>query len=136
MAYVSPELKAKLAPKIKEICKKYKVKCSIGVNHHSTLVVKIPSGPIDFIGNYNKVVGGRPGGFRLGGPATDYMDVNYHWFYEHFDGDAKSFLDELIQAMKGDDYFDDTDTMIDHFHCSHYLSIKIGAWNKPYVLTA
>jgi len=136
MAYVSPELKAKLAPKIKELCKKYKLKASISVQHHSTLVVKIPSGEIDFIGNYNKVVGERPGGFRTGSPAKDYMEVNHHWYQEHFDGVAKAFLSELIPAMKGDDFFDDTDTMTDYFHCSHYLSIKVGTWDKPYQLTA
>ena len=52
MAYVSQELKAKLAPKIKAICKKYGVKASLAVRHHSTLVLNVKSGKIDFINDY------------------------------------------------------------------------------------
>ena len=54
MAYVSQELKAKLAPKIKAICKKYGVKASLAVRHHSTLVLNIKSGKVDFITDYNE----------------------------------------------------------------------------------
>ena len=52
MAYVSQELKAKLAPTIKAICKKYGVKASIAVRNHSTLVLNIKQGRIDFIENF------------------------------------------------------------------------------------
>ena len=48
MAYVSQEKKAELAPKIKEVLKKYNMKGSIAVRHHSTLVVNIASGPLEF----------------------------------------------------------------------------------------
>ena len=54
MAYVSQELKAKLAPKIKAICKKYGVKASLAVRNHSVLCLNIKSGKIDFIGNFNE----------------------------------------------------------------------------------
>lgn len=53
MAYVSQELKAKLAPKIKEVLKKYKIKGSVSVRNHLALVVTIKESSIDFIGNYN-----------------------------------------------------------------------------------
>ena len=48
MAYVSKELKAALAPKIKAVLKKYNVKGSIAVHHHSSLVLNIKSGAVDF----------------------------------------------------------------------------------------
>ena len=72
MAYMSQEKKAEIAPAIKAICKKYGVKASVAVRHHSTLVLNIKSGKIDFIGNYNKTVDARPGGFRNGNPAENY----------------------------------------------------------------
>jgi hypothetical protein len=53
MAYVSQELKAQLAPGIKAICKKYGVKASIAVRNHTTLVLNIKQGPIDFFTGYN-----------------------------------------------------------------------------------
>lgn len=135
MAYVSPEDKAKLAPGIKQVCEKYGVKATIAVRHHSTLVVTIKSGRLDFIGNFNRVAGALPRAqhnpFQ---PARDHLGVNHFWCHEHFDGRCKEFMAELIKAMKGPDFFDDTDTMTDYFHCKHYLSISVGKYDKPYVL--
>ena len=47
MAYVSQDLKAKLAPTIKATCKKYGIKASIAVRNHMTLCLNIKSGEID-----------------------------------------------------------------------------------------
>ena len=54
MAYVSQAMKKELAPGIKAVLKKYRMKASISVNNHSTICVNIKSGPIDFIGEANK----------------------------------------------------------------------------------
>ena len=37
MAYMSQERKAEIAPVVKAICKKYGIKASLAVRHHSTL---------------------------------------------------------------------------------------------------
>lgn len=136
MAYVSPEDKAKLAPAIKKVCAKYGVKSTIAVQHRSTLVVTISSGSLDFIGNFNRVAGALPrhanNPFQ---PVKGHIGVNHHWCHEHFDGRCKEFFAELIPAMKGADFFDDSDSQTDYFHCSHYLSINVGKWDKPYQLT-
>jgi len=137
MAYVSQEFKAKLAPTIKAICKKYNVKASIAVRNHSTLVLNIKEGKIDFLGSYNKIVGAKPREAHLPfQPATKSIDVNTYWFHEQFDGVAKEFLTEMVAAMKGPEFFDHSDSMTDYFHCSHYIDINIGQWNKPYTLAA
>ena len=60
MAYVSQDMKKRLAGNIKNICKKYGIKASLSVNHHSTLVLNIKSGRIDFIGNINETMTGPP----------------------------------------------------------------------------
>jgi len=62
-------------------------------------------------------------------------NVNPYWFQEHFDGKALEFLSEMMDALKGDKYFDHTDIQTDYFHCSHYVEIKIGRWDTPYILT-
>jgi hypothetical protein len=135
MAYVSQEMKAKLAPTIKAICKKYGVKASIAVRHHSTLALNIKQGGIDFIGNYNNLgsAKARPehSPFR---PAENSINVNTYWYHEHFSGVAKTFLTEIVAAMKGPEFFDHSDIQSDYFHLSHYIDINIGQWNKPYVL--
>ena len=52
-------------------------------------------------------------------------------------GDGKAdFFNELVAAMKGPEYFNDDDAMTDYFSRSHYTSINVGKWNKPYVYNA
>jgi len=130
MAFVSQELKAKLAPKIKAICKKYKVKASLAVNNHSTLVLNVQSSPIDFITNYNETVSTRPEYNRFS-PAERSIQVNPYWFQDHFSGKAKAFLSEVLPAMN-DGNFDKSDIQSDYFHVGWYVSVNIGKWNKPY----
>lgn len=135
MAYMSQEMKAKIAPTIKAICKKYNVRASLAVHNHSTIVLNVKSSPIDFIGNFNRVVASQPGGFRNGSPAVDNMSPNPYWFQEHFDGVAKQFLSEAFAALKGPDYFDESDSQSDYFFTSHYYEINLGQWDNPYALS-
>jgi len=134
MAYMDQERKAQLAPAIKAVCSKYGVKASIAVRNHSTLVVTVTQGKIDFIKNFNEVNADKPRPAHLPfQPAADSIDVNPYWYHEHFGGDALAFLQELIPAMKGPEYFDHSDIQTDYFHCSHYIDVNIGRWNRPYV---
>ena len=140
MAYVSQELKSKLSPTIKAICKKYKVKASIAVRHHSTLVLNVKSGKIDFIENYIKTDADKVAANKMSPDTIAHirknqsLDVNTYWAHEHYSGKAKQFLTEMISAMKGPDFFDETDAQTDYFHCSHYIDINIGKWDKPYIV--
>ena len=114
MAYVSKETKKELAPAIKKVLAEYGVKGTIKVNNYSTLVVtlrKVPAG--------------------LFTPKEITNGVNVYWIDEHFTGTAKKFLTELLAAMKGDKWFDETDSSIDYFNTAWYNDIKIGEWNKP-----
>lgn len=134
MAYMSQERKAQLAPAIKAICKKHGVKASIAVRHHSTLMVTIKQGSIDFIGNFNRVCAANPRPAHLPfQPATKSIDVNTYWFQEHFDGDALAFLQELIAAMNNGNH-DRSDIQTDYFDVGWYVDVSIGRWDKPYEL--
>ncbi len=119
MAYVSQDDKAKLAPEIKKVLSKYGMKGSISIRHHSTLVVTLQSGAIDF-GEYTH--------------GDGYIQVNVYHIERHYKGKAQAFLTELLAAMKGPDWFDKSDAMTDYFHVSHYCDINVGRWNKPYFL--
>ena len=133
MAYVSQAMKKELAPGIKAVLKKYKMKASISVHNHSTICVNIKSGPIDFIGEANKK--NMEIAERRGTPyyANDgYIQVNP--YYPETYGDASDFLVELVDAMKGPKYFNNDDAMTDYFSRSHYTDINVGKWNKPYTL--
>lgn len=124
MAYVSQSLKKQLAPAIKAVLKKYKMKGSIAVDNHSTLVVNLKSGAIDFQKDYN-------------GEGAHHYQINPYWFQNHYEGAAKSFLTELLAAMKPEDvWYDNTDAMIDYFDTAYYVDINIGRWNQQYEVTA
>jgi hypothetical protein len=121
MAYVSQELKSKLAPKIKAICKKYGVKASLAVRNHSTLVLNLKSGKIDFISDYGNSDDARKFGIQ----------VNPYWYKDHFVGKSKAFLSEVIPAMN-DGNWDKSDIQTDYFNVGWYIDVNIGKWNKPY----
>ena len=136
MAYMSQDHKAKLAPTIKAICKQYGIKATLAVRNHSTLMLTIKQGEIDFIGNSNQVCGNDHYQVARGfTPNTSgYESVNPYHYEKHFSGRALEFLQEVIPAMYGPDYFDHSDAQTDYFHCSHYIDVSIGRWNKPYAL--
>ena len=125
MAYVSQELKAKLAPKIKAICKKYGVKASLAVRNHSVLCLNIKSGKIDFIGDYeaNKANAEKYG----------HIQVNTYWYKDHFGGEAYHFLSEVIPAMNAGNH-DNSDIQVDYFDVGWYINVNVGQWNKPYTV--
>lgn len=142
MAYMNQEKKAKIAALLKPIFAKYGVKGSLSVNNHSTIVLTLKSGSIDFVENYIKTDAEKPYAKHFSEDQVAYIrknqsiDVNPYWFQDHFTGKAKSFLTEAFRALKGADWYDESDAMVDYFNTAYYVSVNIGKWNKPYVLTA
>jgi hypothetical protein len=143
MAYMSQERKKELAPAIKAHCKKFGVKASIAVRHHSTLVVNIKSGPIDFLRDHAETLATRPGGFRTAGYTgvdhalqswNGYIQVNEYWLKDQHTGKALEFLEGLKELMNKGNH-DNSDIMTDYFDVGWYKDINIGKWNKPYEVT-
>ena len=123
MAYMSQEKKAKIAPAVKAILKKYNVKASLAVRNHMTLVLNVKQGPIDFINDF----GNSEDAAKFG------IQVNPYWYHEHFTGESKKFLTEVITAMN-DGNHDRSDIQTDYFDVGWYVDVNIGQWNKPYAL--
>ena len=93
MAYVSQELKKSKIEPMKAVLKKHGLKGSLSVNNHSTLVLTIKSGKIDFIANFNETTNH---GY---GPAADYLQVNPYWYQNHFCGVAKDAMKDIMDVM-------------------------------------
>ena len=132
---MSQEKKVKIAPKIKAILAKYKVKGSLAVRNHMTLCLNLKSGSIDFIANSNTVCGNShyqvASGFK---PSTSgYDQVNPYHFKDHYDGKALAFMQEVFHAMN-DGNHDRSDIQSDYFDVGWYVDVNIGKWNKPYLL--
>lgn len=140
MAYMSQERKAQIAPVIKSILKKYGVKGSLAVRHHSTLVLNITQGPIDFIENYIETDKLKPYAKYMSDDQVAYirknrsLDVNVYWYKEHFSGKALKFLEEIIPAMNVGNH-DRSDIQTDYFDVGWYVDVNIGKWNKPYAFS-
>ena len=136
MAYMNSERKAKLVPAIKAACKKYGIKATVGVRNHSTLVINISQGKIDFIANTNEVCGRNHSMVCMGfKPITrGCLDVNPYHFNTHFDGQALKFLTELFAAANAGNH-DRSDIMTDYHDVGWYVDVNVGKWNKAYVVT-
>jgi hypothetical protein len=110
----------------------------LSVRNHSSIVLTLKSGKIDFIANSNRVCGNDhyqvSRGFRAN--ASGYDQVNPYWFQDHYDGDAKAFLTDAFKALKSAGWYDNSDAMTDYFDTAYYTDINIGKWNKNYVVEA
>ena len=142
MAFVSQEKKKELAPAIKVVLKKYGVKGTIAVRHHSSLVVNIKSGVLDFLGAAQKHVDleNEKRGFNYCGDVGNYLQVNEHyaaeWARQVGEDKIADFYDELVAAMKGKGWYNNSDSMTDYFDIAHYIDINVGQWDKGYELVA
>ena len=138
MAYMNQERKAKVAAKVKPILAKYGMKGSLSVRNHSTIVLKLTSGSIDFIGD---LVEQRQFGYVTHKIDKDEMrkryeiSINPYWYQEHYSGESLAFLSEIIPAMKAADWYDNSDAQIDYFDTAYYFDVNVGSWTKPYTLT-
>jgi hypothetical protein len=120
---MNQEKKAKIAPAVKAILKKYNVKASLAVSNHMTLVLNVKQGPIDFINDF----GNSEDAAKFG------IQVNPYWYKEHFVGESREFLTEVITAMNVGNH-DRSDIQSDYFDVGWYVDVNIGKWNKPYAL--
>ena len=147
MAYMSQEMKKSLAPRIKNILKKYGMKGTLGVNHYSTLRLNLSKGRLDLIGDAqihnNEYCEKR--GLPIDSYVIDrgYLQVNEYHAAEHStDPEIKSFYEEIVDAMNGryedapTSNYDNSDYYTDYFDVGWYIDINVGKWNKPYILEA
>jgi len=140
MAYMNQVRKESLAPAIKAVLKKYGIKGSIAVRNHSTLVLNIKSGSIDFIENFIKTDKEKPYAKYMSDDQVAYirknqsLDVNVYWYKEHFSGKALDFLSEVIPLMNNGNH-DNSDIQTDYFDVGWYVDVNIGKWNKPYTVS-
>jgi hypothetical protein len=139
MAYMSQERKSEIAPKVKSILNKYGIKGSLSVRNHSTLSLTLKSGKIDLIENYIATESNVLHGRKMDQGQIDYLrknraiDVNPYWFKEHFNGVAKAFLTEVLEAMNVGNW-NKSDIQSDYFNVGWYVDVNIGKWNKPYIV--
>jgi hypothetical protein len=135
MAYMNPARKNEITPAVKRVLSKYKIKGTLSVRNHSTLVLSIKSGSIDFYQNwYDKWTAEHARRPTAHQPTEvpDHIDVNVHHIGSHFSGRAEKCLQELLNAMNEGNW-NRSDVQADYFDRGWHVSLGIGRWNKPYV---
>lgn len=138
MAYMNQERKATISQKLKPILAKYGVKGSLSVRDHLAIVLTLKSGSIDFLENFIETDAARSKILSNAQIArireNQYLDVNPYWFHEHFTGIAKEFMNEAFAALKSAGWYDKSNAQVDYFDTAYYVDLRVGKWNKPYVL--
>lgn len=138
MAYITQEMKKELAPAIKAVLKKYGVKGTISIRHHSVLSVNIKEGALDFIGAVNKrrKEDAEREGIEFYDVGGYYQENPYGGCYRGRVSDEPTaidkFLDELRAAMRGNLYYNNDDIMTDYFDSAYFMDINIGQYDRPY----
>lgn len=136
MAYIGADEVKAIRDALKVRFPKFKFGCRKGSGSLS-VEVTVKQGSIDFFDSYNRTVSSRPGGFRNGSPAEKSLQVNQFWFQEHFDGEAKDTIEEILRIIKtapNRKWYDNSDIQSDYFDTAFYIHLNIGEWNRPYAL--
>lgn len=111
MAFITQDMKKKLAPAIKAVMKAYNMKGSVSIQNHSTIIVKIKEGSIDF--------------------GRDNFQI-HNACGSNYEGAAKKFVEEIFAAMKGNQWYDNSDSMTDYFDTAYYMRVNVGDYDKAY----
>lgn len=132
MAYMSQDKKKSIKAEMDKLLdKKLGWKFSMGVNNHSTLVLNIARGPVDFFGAFKAPNYDAESLKSI--KSRNYMDINPYWFQEHFEPEVVELLSAIKDIMM-DGNHDNSDIMTDYFDVGWYIDINIGKYGKPYEL--
>lgn len=127
MAYMNQEKKAKIKAALQKVMPK-DWKWSLSVDHYSTIVLTIKSAPVDLIDEVLYVSKSN----QTEKPVSH--DVNIYWLDKQFDFHLELFKN-ILCAAKSAEWFDESDVQSDYFHTAYYIDIRIGRWNKPFIVT-
>ena len=131
MAYMSQERKEQIRQKLAPVLAKYQLNASLSVRHHSTIVLTIYSGAVDFITNYNETMKSINGIQR--GESNGYIDVNTSWYKEHFSAEPLEAITEIMEALNFGNH-DRSDIQSDYFDVGWYTDVHIGSYKHNYLL--
>jgi hypothetical protein len=129
MAYINQEKKHAKAPAIEAILKKYGMHGSLSIRHHTTLVLTLLHGILDF----DQSKGVNP---SLLHGILDFdrsKGVNPYNVNDYYEGKKRDFLNEVLKVMNEGNY-NNSDISTDYFDVGWHVEISIGKWNKPYII--
>jgi len=122
MAYINTQEVAAIRGQLK--AKFPQLKFSVRKQHHSSVIVTIKSGTVDFSELLDE---------------HGYAQTNQYWLNRM--GKHEALFEKIYEVIKtapasvpgGRAWFDESDSMTDYFHTAFYMSVNIGSYDKPYV---
>lgn len=127
MAYMNQEKKVAIAANLKAVMPNG-WKYTLGVRHHSTIVLTITAAPFDLIRAF------KPSEYFNPETAT-HADVNPYHFRNHFDDECVADAFDAIFTALNDGNHDRSDVQTDYFDVGWYVDVKVGRWDKPFQVT-
>ena len=126
MAYMSQEKKKTIAADLKAVMPK-DWKWTLAVEGHSTIVLTIRSAPVDLLARLCAA------GCLAG---NHHFALNpYHWRGQ-LDADAElvEIFEPIFAAMNKGNH-DRSDIQSDYHDVGWYVTVQIGAWDRPFKVT-
>jgi len=123
MAYMNQAKKAKIAEALKKVMPRG-WKYTLRVRDHSTIVCTIRQAPVDLMAavarnEYNR--------------DDTYFTVNTYHVRSYFEDECVADVMERIVAALNTGNWDRSDIQTDYFDVGHYVDLRIGSWDKPFV---
>lgn len=122
MAYMDQDKKRVIAAAVKAVMPQG-WKYSLAVRDYQVIVCTIRRAPFDLMAALAKSEFGR----------TDHRDLNPYYIREEFDDECVADVFERIVSALNTGNHDRSDSQRDHFDIGHYVNIKIGDWDKPFI---
>lgn len=121
MAYISTDDVRKIRNKLKEEFGK-NLKFSVRNSHKTKVIVTVKSGNIDF----SDILG-----------EHEYCDIN-HYYLDRYGKHENTFkkIEKIIKTAPERGWYDNSDIQTDYFDVSFYFDIRVGEFDRPYVMTA
>lgn len=133
MAYISTEEVAAIRKQLKAEMPEYKF--SVKKCHHSSVTVAFMKGPAwETFQSRDRYTG------EMHDDAMDDHEQLNHVWAENFYGEKNAAIIKKVEKIiktapvkaGGREWYDDSDSQSDYFDTAFYMSIHIGAWDKPY----
>ena len=116
MAWMNQEKKKAIAAELKKVVPA-DWKWTLGVRHHSTIVMTVAHTPKCVPDFFND----KPGDFSLN---PYYPERGIHKEYH-------DTVKSILKALNLNNH-DNSDAQTDYFDVGHYVELRFGLWNKPY----
>ncbi len=72
-----------------------------------------------------------PAGYNF----PEYVDINYYYIERSDLGEKEKAVMTKVKEILFSEHWDESDPQIDYFNCAYYVTLGIGRWDKPAVVT-